>query len=217
MKTLFILTLCAALFSFGGAAYAQVNQSEPQLLIKSATQQIVDEVRSRAIKPDDIPHIMDIVNRGIVAHTDFRRTTSLAMGRYWRTATPAEQQQMVEQSKMLLIHTYSGAVGQLRPDQQIDYAPIHIAPTDTDMVVRDESYGAGQQESRHHKLRGRSQGCKGHSRTYGELQPVPPEKIAHPRSDCIRVGRKIEREMPGIHHVYFRVRQIPPIGGCFSG
>lgn len=136
MKTLSLLTLCAALFSFGGAAYAQVDQAEPQLLIKTATQQILDEVRTRAIAPDDIPRIMDIVNRDIIPYTDFRRTTSLAMGRYWRTATPAQQQQLIEQFKMLLIHTYSGAIGQLRPDQRIDYPPIHIAPTDTDVVVR---------------------------------------------------------------------------------
>jgi phospholipid transport system substrate-binding protein len=37
---------------------------------------------------------------------------------------------------MLLIHTYSGAIGQLRPDQRIDYPPMHIAPTDADVVVR---------------------------------------------------------------------------------
>jgi phospholipid transport system substrate-binding protein len=136
MKTLSVLTLCAALFSFSGAAYAQVDQSEPQRLIKTATQQILDEVRTQAIAPDDIPRIMDIVNRDIVPYTDFRRTTSLAMSRAWRTATPAQQQQLVEQFKMLLIHTYSGAIGQLRPDQQIDYPPMHIAPTDTDVVVR---------------------------------------------------------------------------------
>ncbi|NPT42791.1 ABC transporter substrate-binding protein [Paraburkholderia sp. 1N] len=136
MKTRYLVTLCAALLSFGGAAYAQVDQSEPQVLIKTATQQILDEVRTRAIEPDDISRIMDIVNRDIIPYTDFRRTTSLAMGHYWRTATPAQQQQLVEQFKMLLIHTYSGAIGQLQPDQRIEYPPIHVAPTDTDVVVR---------------------------------------------------------------------------------
>ena len=84
MKTFFLVTLCAALLSFGDAAYAQVDQSEPQVLIKTATQQILDEVRTQAIAPDDIPRIMDIVNRDIVPYTDFRRTTSLAMSRAWR-------------------------------------------------------------------------------------------------------------------------------------
>lgn len=136
MKNSLTLFLCMALLSFGGQARAQIDQSDPQALIRTATQQILDEVRTRAIEPDDIPRIMDIVNRDILPYTDFRRTTALAMGRYWKTATPAQQQQLVEQFKNLLIFTYSGAVGQLRADQQISYPPSRIAPTDTDVVVR---------------------------------------------------------------------------------
>ena len=67
----------------------QVDSSEPQALSRTATQKILDEVLTRAINPNDIPRIMDIVNRDILPYTDFRRTTSLAMGRYWKTATPA--------------------------------------------------------------------------------------------------------------------------------
>jgi phospholipid transport system substrate-binding protein len=160
MKTLPLLTLCAALFSFGGAAYAQVDQSEPQALIKTATQQILDEVRTRAIAPDDIPRIMDIVNKDILPYTDFRRTTSLAMGRYWRTATPAQQQQLIEQFEMLLIHTYSGAIGQLRPDQRIDYPPIHISPTDTDVVVRTVAMRNGEPAEIDYRLYSTPQGWR---------------------------------------------------------
>jgi phospholipid transport system substrate-binding protein len=137
MKKVFFIPVLSALFAFGGAVCAQVDdRSDPQALIKTATQQVLDEVRTRAIEPDDIPRIMDIVNRDILPYSDFRRTTSLAMGRYWRTATPAQQQQVAEQFRMLLIHTYSGAIGQLRADQQIEYPPLRIAPTDTDVVVR---------------------------------------------------------------------------------
>jgi phospholipid transport system substrate-binding protein len=160
MKTFSLLTLCAALFSFGGAAYAQVDQSEPQLLIRTATQQILDEVRTRAIAPDDIPRIMDIVNRDIIPYTDFHRTTSLAMGRYWRTATPAQQQQLVEQFEMLLIHTYSGAIGQLRPDQRIDYPLVHIAPTDTDVVVRTVAIRNGEPAEIDYRLYSTPQGWR---------------------------------------------------------
>lgn len=136
MKTLSLLTFCAALFAFGGSAYAQVDQSDPQALIKTATQQILNEIRANAIQPDDIHRIMDIVNRDVLPYTDFRRTTSLAMGRYWRTATPEQQQQLIDQFRTLLIYTYSGAIGQLNPDQKIDYPPIRVAPSDTDVVVR---------------------------------------------------------------------------------
>jgi phospholipid transport system substrate-binding protein len=160
MKTLLLVPLCAALFTFGGAAYAQIDTSQPQVLIKTATQQILDEVRSRAIEPNDIPRIMDIVNRDILPYTDFSRTTSLAMGRYWRTATPAQQQQVVEQFKLLLIHTYSGAIGQLRADQQIEYPPLHIAPADTDVVVRTVALMGGQASEIDYRLYRTPQGWR---------------------------------------------------------
>ncbi|MDN7177362.1 ABC transporter substrate-binding protein [Caballeronia sp. SEWSISQ10-4 2] len=136
MKTLFLILVWSTLLTCGGVAYAQVNQSDPQALIETATQQVLDEVRIRAVEPGDIPRIVGIVNKSILPYTDLRRTTQLAMGRHWKTATPAQQEQVTEQFKMLLIHTYSGAIALLRPDQQIEYPPSRISPTDTDVVVR---------------------------------------------------------------------------------
>ena len=124
-------------FTFSAGAFAQaVDQSDPQALIKTATQQVLDEVRTKSIAPDDIPRIRGIVDRDILPYVDFRRTTQLAMGRHWRTATPAQQQQIMEQFQLLLIHLYSGALAQLKPDQQIEYPPMRNAPGDTDVVVR---------------------------------------------------------------------------------
>ncbi|MGA7778065.1 MAG: ABC transporter substrate-binding protein [Paraburkholderia sp.] len=160
MKTLYLLTFCASLFSFSDVACAQVDQSQPQLLIKTATQQILDEVRTKAIAPDDFARIMDIVNRDIVPYTDFRRTTSLAMGHYWRTATPEQQQKLVDQFKMLLIYTYSGAIAQLNPDQRIEYPPIHIAPTDTDVAVRTISTRNGEPAEIDYRLYSTPQGWR---------------------------------------------------------
>jgi phospholipid transport system substrate-binding protein len=145
MKKLFLISVLSAFFALDSAVYAQVDdQSNPQALIKTATQKVLDEVRVRAIEPEDIPRITAIVNRDILPYTDFRRTTQLAMGRYWKTATPAQQQQVVEQFKMLLIHLYSGALALLRPDQQIEYPPLHVAQTDTDVVVRTIAMTSGR-------------------------------------------------------------------------
>jgi phospholipid transport system substrate-binding protein len=144
MKTLFLILVCSTLLTCGGVAYAQVNQSDPQALIETATQQVLDEVRIRAVEPSDIPRITGIVNKSILPYTDLRRTTQLAMGRHWKTATPAQQAQVTEQFKMLLIHTYSGAIALLRPDQRIEYPPSRISPTDTDVVVRTIAMSNGQ-------------------------------------------------------------------------
>ncbi len=136
MKKLFLIPVFAAFFSFGGAAYAQVDQSNPQALIKSATEQVLSDVRSQSIKPSDIGKITDIVNRDILPYVDFRRTTQIVMGRNWRAATPDQQAKVIEQFKMLLIRTYSGAIAQLKADQQIQYPPFRADPDATDVVVR---------------------------------------------------------------------------------
>ncbi|KWC09907.1 phospholipid-binding protein MlaC [Burkholderia ubonensis] len=144
MKKLFLIPVFAALFSFGGAAYAEVDQSNPQALIKSATQQVLDEVKQQTIKQGDTNRIMTIVNKDILPYTDFRRTTQLAMGRHWREASQAQQQQVMEQFKALLIRTYSGAIAQLKPDQQIQYPPFRASPEDTDVVVKTVAMNNGQ-------------------------------------------------------------------------
>lgn len=160
MKKLFLIPVFAALFSFGGGAYAQVDQSNPQALIKSATQQVLDEVRQQAIKQGDTNRIITIVNKDILPYADFRRTTQLAMGRHWRTASQAQQQQVMDQFKMLLIRTYSGALAQLKPDQQIQYLPFRAGPEDTDVVVRTVAMNNGQPVQIDYRLYKTAQGWR---------------------------------------------------------
>ena len=137
MKKFFLISFFVALFSSGNAAFAQaVDSSAPDTLVKTVTQQVVDAVRNdKSIQHGDISHITQLVNEKILPYTDFRRTTQLAMGRNWRTATPDQQDAVVEQFKMLLIRTYSGALAQVK-DQQIQYKPFRMNPDDTDTVVR---------------------------------------------------------------------------------
>ncbi len=137
MKMRFLFLLGVVLSLFAGLTYAQVDESNPQALVQAVTQQVLDEVKERAIKPNDIARITDIVNRDILPYADFQRTTRLAMGRSWRTATPEQQRQVTEQFKMLLIRTYSGALAQLKPDQKIRYQPFRAnLKEDKDVVVR---------------------------------------------------------------------------------
>ncbi|HXZ09330.1 MAG TPA: ABC transporter substrate-binding protein [Paraburkholderia sp.] len=145
MKRLFLFPLFAALFSFTSAAFAQtVDTSSPDALVKTVTSEVVDSIRGdKSIQAGDLTHITKLVNEKILPYTDFRRTTQLAMGRNWRTATPEQQAQVVEQFKTLLIRTYSGALAQVR-DQQIQYKPFRANPDDTDVVVRSVVMNNGQ-------------------------------------------------------------------------
>jgi phospholipid transport system substrate-binding protein len=113
-------------------------------MIKTVTNQVLDEIKSdSSIKNGDINKITQVVNQKILPYTDFRRTTQLAMGRAWRQATPQQQDQMVEQFKMLLIRTYSGALAQVR-DQTVQFKPFRADPGATDVVVRSSVINNGQ-------------------------------------------------------------------------
>lgn len=157
----FVAVLFFTMLAFGNTVSAQTaDSSDPQILVKSVTQQVLDEVHRQAIDPSDIPRIMDIVNRDILPYIDFEHTTQLALARYWRTATPAQQQQLVQQFKMLLIHLYSGALAQLKPDQKIEYPPMRVAPTDTDAVVRTIASTNAQPVEIDYRLRKTPQGWR---------------------------------------------------------
>jgi phospholipid transport system substrate-binding protein len=139
---------------------AQINdQTDPQALIQTVTKQIQDEVRQQSLTPDDIPRIVIIVNRDILPYVDIRRTTQYAMGRFWRTASPEQQDRVVEQFKQLLIHTYSGALAQVNTDQKFEYPPSP-AGSGTDAVVRTIAPGKGGQVQIDYRLYKSPQGWR---------------------------------------------------------
>jgi phospholipid transport system substrate-binding protein len=145
MKKFFLLPIFAMFFAISGVASAQtVDTSNPDAMVQQVTQQVIDQIRGdKSIQAGDISKITQLVNEKILPYTDFRRTTQLAMGRNWRTATPDQQAQVTEQFKTLLIRTYSGALAQVR-DQQIQYKPFRANPDDTDVVVRSTVMNNGQ-------------------------------------------------------------------------
>jgi len=137
MKKLFLFPLFAVLMAFCSGAFAQAgDMSTPDGLVKTVTSQVLDQIKAdKQIQSGNITRITQLVNEKILPYTDFTRTTRLVMGRNWNTATPQQQKDIVEQFKMLLIRTYSGALAQVR-DQQVQYKPFRADPSDTDVVVR---------------------------------------------------------------------------------
>ncbi|MCV4698329.1 ABC transporter substrate-binding protein, partial [Escherichia coli] len=70
---------------------------------------------------------MELVDAKIMPHVNFRRMTALTVGRYWRQATPEQQQRLQEEFKQLLIRSYAGAVNQVR-DYQVVVKPLRADP-----------------------------------------------------------------------------------------
>jgi phospholipid transport system substrate-binding protein len=134
---LFRTAFLAMLALLWGLACAQsADTTSPDGMIKSVTQDVLHEIKSdNEIQSGNLTRLTELVNEKILPYIDFTRTTRLVMGRYWVSATPQQQAQVIEQFKLLLMHTYSGALAQAH-DQELTYQPFRASPADTDVVVR---------------------------------------------------------------------------------
>lgn len=113
-----------------------VAQEAPDVLVKRVSQGILEAVKSdKELQRGSRRHIADFVERQIMPHVDFHRTTALAVGRHWREATPEQQRRLINEFRTLLLHTYSGAMSQI-DDPKLEFKPFRADPNDTDVEVR---------------------------------------------------------------------------------
>jgi phospholipid transport system substrate-binding protein len=129
------LALCMANL---GIAHAAAADEAPDVLVKRISQEVLDAAKSdKDIQAGNQQKVLNLVETKILPYVDFQRMTELAAGRNWRAATPAQQQELVKQFRMLLIYTYSGALTQVK-DQRLEYKPFRADPADTDVEVRSQ-------------------------------------------------------------------------------
>jgi phospholipid transport system substrate-binding protein len=121
-----------------------VDDRSPQALIETLSASILNTVKSDPqIKAGDTHRIEQVVNTQLLPYTDFRKTTRLALGPAWRTATPDQRDELVKQFIALLIHLYAGAAAKVG-DQTVDVQPMRAAPDATDVVVQTNVISGGR-------------------------------------------------------------------------
>ena len=139
-KLLVAWTLIASLMAAAPALAAEA----PDALVKRLTTEVIDSIKSNpAIQGGDIGKINELVDQKIMPHVDFRRMTSSAVGRFWRQATPEQQQRLQDEFKTLIVRTYAGALAQVK-DQTVEMKPMRSAPGDKEVIVRTEVKGSGE-------------------------------------------------------------------------
>ncbi|WP_367421563.1 phospholipid-binding protein MlaC [Snodgrassella alvi] len=71
-----------------------------------------------------------------IPYFDFERMTALAVGAPWRTATPAQQQNLTKEFKTLLIRTYSGTMLKFRNAKANVYNNPVVNKNGREIIVR---------------------------------------------------------------------------------
>jgi len=122
---------------------AMAQDEAPDALVKRLSSDVLASVKADpAIQAGDVNRIVALVDTKILPSVNFTRMTSSAVGRFWRQATPEQQKQLQDEFKILLVRTYSGALGEVK-DQTVTFKPMRSKPEDTEVVVRSEVRGKG--------------------------------------------------------------------------
>jgi len=117
------------------AARASITQDiAPDALVKSVTHEVITAIRENS-DAHDPAKIARLVDATVVPHFDFARMTRLAMGRNWRLASPGQQQALIAEFRILLVHTSDLSLTLYR-DQKIEFDPLRAAPGGTEVTVR---------------------------------------------------------------------------------
>lgn len=141
-----------------GPARAQVEA--PDALVKRISSEALEAVKADpAIQAGDVARIMALVDSKIMPSVNFTRMTSSAVGRFWRQATPEQQQRLQAEFKTLLVRTYSGALGEVR-NQTLSFRPLRARAEDTEVVVRSEVRGRGEPIQLDYRLEKTPEGWK---------------------------------------------------------
>lgn len=133
LKNLFALMIVAsAVFAHA----APVDSEAPDVLIKRVSQEVLDLAKTdKQIQAGNQQRIMEVVQAKVIPYVDFQRMTSMAVGRFWREASPEQQAALTAEFRTLLIYTYSGAVTQIR-NQRLDFKPMRGDLKEGEVEVR---------------------------------------------------------------------------------
>ena len=117
-------------------ALGRAQDVAPDALAKKVTDEVIALLRAdKDIQAGNTQKVRDLVEAKVAPHFNFTRMTRLAVGPPWRQASGAQQQSLVTEFRILLVHTYTSAFMQYR-DQVIEYRPLKMAPADTAVMVR---------------------------------------------------------------------------------
>jgi phospholipid transport system substrate-binding protein len=104
----------------------------PDALMRNISGELLDSLPRIQSDPK---RVHALVQEKLLPHFDAPRATRIAVGAYWRQASPAQQERLVREFTTLLVRTYSGALASYS-GQRIDFSPLRARPGDAEVTVR---------------------------------------------------------------------------------
>lgn len=136
------ITAVMLVLGMGTAALA-ADAPAPEALVRTTSKDVLEAIKKENLTVGD-KRLVEVVEAKALPNFDFGKITSLAVGRYWKDATPDQQASLTREFRTLLIRTYSKALTGNKI-QNIDVKPVKMTDADTDVTVKTEVDVAGGQ------------------------------------------------------------------------
>jgi phospholipid transport system substrate-binding protein len=104
----------------------------PDALMKRLSDEIIASLPRIQSDPR---RVHALVEEKLLPHFDAQRATRMAVGAYWRQATPDQQARLAREFTSLLVRTYSGALASYS-GQRIEFSPLRARPGESEVTVR---------------------------------------------------------------------------------
>jgi phospholipid transport system substrate-binding protein len=143
MTALHKMILGVSMYCALGVAHAGVVA--PDVLIKKTVDEVIGIIKQdKDIQAGDPKKINALVDAKVLPHFDFMRMTQLAVGKYWRTATPEQKQALATEFRNMLVRTYTKVFTVYR-DQTVEMKPFRMESGDTEVTVKTAIIKPGSQ------------------------------------------------------------------------
>ncbi len=127
--------MAACLAMLTTVSVASAAQETPEQFIERVSEDILSAIRTDVrVTTGDRQAIEALVDGKMMPAVDFLRMTRMAVGPKWRSATPAQREQMQALFRQILINVYSGALSMAK-EQSLKLLP-HGQNDGTEAIVR---------------------------------------------------------------------------------
>ena len=127
----FISLLCAAFLAVAfGAGAAEMS---PDAMVKDTADEVLTIIRTNK----DKRVLRELAEKKVLPNFDFRAMTQLAVGRFWREASPTQQKALEDSFRTLLVNTYTASLNAAATGKEsVEVRPLELKAGDKDVLVR---------------------------------------------------------------------------------
>lgn len=136
-----VLSLAVSLFLSAGA---RAQDLAPDELVRKVTTDVLDAIKSdKQLQAGDRKKALALAEEKILPHVDFREAAKLATGKAWQTASPEQQDRIVNEFRSMLVRIYSNAIDVYR-GQTMKVLPVRMPAGATEVTVRNQYLREGR-------------------------------------------------------------------------